>query len=143
MHAGACSRRWLAGGLLTSQAPGPRATAASIKLGGLTLHLYELAPWCCSVLQATLKQKEAELELVAPYSKSYGRTFVRNILESEGGGVALVRWAGMWTSVSKAAADRQAGGQSRQSVTCASFAPQLAVSGLSVAVRRGKHRSLL
>ncbi|GAB4818156.1 hypothetical protein N2152v2_005202 [Parachlorella kessleri] len=41
-------------------------------------------------LQATLKQKEAELEVVAPYSKSYGRTLVRTILESEGGGVTLV-----------------------------------------------------
>ncbi len=45
------------------------------------------------LLQATLKQKEAELDVVAPYSKSYGRTLVRTILESEGGGVTLVRAA--------------------------------------------------
>ena len=49
--------------------------------------------WHRVLLQATLKQKEAELEVVAPYSKSYGRTLVRTILESEGGGVTLVRTA--------------------------------------------------
>lgn len=41
-------------------------------------------------LQATLKKKEAELELVAPYSRSYGRTLVSSVVESESQGLALV-----------------------------------------------------
>jgi hypothetical protein len=56
------------------------------------------------LLQATLKQKEAELELVAPYSRSYGRTLIRTILESEGGGVALVSSFTVLGRVSNAAA---------------------------------------
>ena len=40
--------------------------------------------------QATLKRKEAELDLVAPYSRSYGRTMVATVLESESQGLAHV-----------------------------------------------------
>jgi hypothetical protein len=42
------------------------------------------------LVQATLKKKEAELELVAPYSRSYGRTLVATVLESESEGLSLV-----------------------------------------------------
>lgn len=41
-------------------------------------------------LQASLRKKEAELELVAPYSRSYGRTLVASVLESESQGLSLV-----------------------------------------------------
>lgn len=48
--------------------------------------------WCtCRTAQATLKQKESELSLVAPYSKSYGRTTISSILGAEDGGKSLVR----------------------------------------------------
>ena len=40
--------------------------------------------------QASLKKKEAELELVAPYSRSYGRTLVKSVLEGESEGLSLV-----------------------------------------------------
>lgn len=40
--------------------------------------------------QTTLRQKEEELELVAPYSRSYGRTLIRTVLQSESGGASLV-----------------------------------------------------
>ena len=40
--------------------------------------------------QATLKKKEAELELVAPYSRSYGRTLIKTVLESESEGLSMV-----------------------------------------------------
>lgn len=46
--------------------------------------------------QASLKKKEAELELVAPYSRSYGRTTVKNVLENESEGLSLVGAAGCW-----------------------------------------------
>lgn len=56
--------------------------------------------------QATLKQKEAELDVVAPYSRSFGRTLVNTILESEGGGVALVRMQlGPWSLHTKRGVD--------------------------------------
>ncbi|KAL4434001.1 hypothetical protein ABPG75_000442 [Micractinium tetrahymenae] len=41
-------------------------------------------------LQASLRKKEAELELVAPYSRSYGRSLVASVLESESQGLSLV-----------------------------------------------------
>jgi asparaginyl-tRNA synthetase len=41
-------------------------------------------------VQATLKKKEAELDLVAPYSRSYGRTLVNTILGAECGGLSFV-----------------------------------------------------
>ncbi|KAL4441815.1 hypothetical protein ABPG77_003731 [Micractinium sp. CCAP 211/92] len=41
-------------------------------------------------LQASLRKKEAELELVAPYNRSYGRTMVASVLESESEGLSLV-----------------------------------------------------
>ncbi|KAI7843684.1 hypothetical protein COHA_002584 [Chlorella ohadii] len=41
-------------------------------------------------LQTSLKKKEAELELVAPYSRSYGRTMVKSVLENESEGLSLV-----------------------------------------------------
>lgn len=45
--------------------------------------------------QTSLKKKEAELELVAPYSRSYGRTMVKSVLESESEGLSLVRVGGL------------------------------------------------
>ena len=41
-------------------------------------------------VQIQLKKKEEEANLVAPYSKSYGRTLVSTILESESEGLSLV-----------------------------------------------------
>jgi len=41
-------------------------------------------------LEVTLKQKEAELSVVYPYSKSYGRTMVATILESADGGKSMI-----------------------------------------------------
>lgn len=49
-------------------------------------------------LQASLRKKEAELELVAPYSRSYGRTLVASVLESESQGLSLVRRAAFFSS---------------------------------------------
>lgn len=46
---------------------------------------------CALTPQASLRKKEAELELVAPYSRSYGRTLVASVLESESQGLSLVR----------------------------------------------------
>ena len=40
----------------------------------------------------TLKQKEAELSLVYPYSKSYGKTSISRIIGGADGGRSLVRW---------------------------------------------------
>ena len=41
--------------------------------------------------QATLKAKEAEASLVAPYSASFGRTMINSVLGSPSGGASLVR----------------------------------------------------
>lgn len=49
-----------------------------------------LTPSLPPVLQIQLKKKEDEALLVAPYSRSYGRTMVSTILDSESGGAALV-----------------------------------------------------
>ena len=40
--------------------------------------------------QVTLKQKEAELNIVYPYSKSYGKTSISTILGGADGGRSLV-----------------------------------------------------
>lgn len=42
-------------------------------------------------MQSTLKQKEAELNLVYPYSKSYGKTTTSAVLGRADGGKGLVR----------------------------------------------------
>lgn len=52
------------------------------KLTGHSLHYPSL--------QIQLKKKEEEANLVAPYSRSYGRTMVNTILDSESEGLALV-----------------------------------------------------
>lgn len=41
-----------------------------------------------------MRKKEAELELVAPYNRSYGRTMVASVLESESEGLSLVSCLG-------------------------------------------------
>ncbi|PSC73030.1 asparagine-tRNA cytoplasmic 1-like [Micractinium conductrix] len=41
-------------------------------------------------LQTTLRKKEAELETVAPYNRTYGRTMVATVLESDSQGLSLV-----------------------------------------------------
>ncbi len=49
---------------------------------------------CRGPLQASLRKKEDELELVAPYNRSYGRTMVAAVLESESEGLSLVSCLG-------------------------------------------------
>ena len=49
---------------------------------------------CVSLLpciQGTLKQKEAELKLVYPYSRSYGKSSIATVLSPADGGRSLVR----------------------------------------------------
>lgn len=41
-------------------------------------------------VQTELRKKEDEANIVAPYSRSFSRTMVKNILESESGGLSLV-----------------------------------------------------
>ena len=41
-------------------------------------------------VQTELKKKEDEATLIAPYSKSFSRTMIKSILESESGGLSLV-----------------------------------------------------
>jgi len=41
-------------------------------------------------VQTELRKKEDEANIVAPYSRSFSRTMVKNIIESESGGLSLV-----------------------------------------------------
>ena len=70
--------------------PPPPAASCS---GRAALRIPARAPncsWLPTHPQASLKKKEAELELVAPYSRSYGRTMVKSVLENESEGLSLV-----------------------------------------------------
>ena len=48
------------------------------------------APPSSPARQTTLRKKEAELETVAPYNRTYGRTMVATVLESDSQGLSLV-----------------------------------------------------
>ncbi len=78
--------------------PPLRAQAASVP--------HSIDCWHCA--QATLKQKEAQLSTVFPYSRSYGRTSINTILGAPDGGKSLVRYSQQIAgSLAGAAAARQ------------------------------------
>ena len=64
-----------------------KAQACVAVRGSVTSSPVPLLPW----MQGTLKQKEAELKLVYPYSRSYGKSSIATVLSPADGGRSLVR----------------------------------------------------